>query len=419
MKKTLTLLFLLGFLESNGQTAWTLHSARTNDLVTASVASALTQTPGPALKIPISIQHYSATQLQLQQEINENAAEYVITYAPVSDSAEWTSVDREEITPYTWQWVDLQQIHPNADTTQISLRRPKEWLKEIGARYVGSVVQLDIPEMSIHGAATVTSIRPNQLDTRVWKTSEDDGYSVRPITGKFIHNSSDVYDLYFGEALEPVGVTGNHRFWSADRNTWIQAAALMVGEKVKSTKGYKILTTSIKRQKGGTVYNIEVYRTHNYIVSRNELLVHNDCWDALKKKVNSMIREMEDIGVTAVDPNEMMNFVATSVDKEGVFRALVPTKVLNFAMDVDQVPFVVEKSIYWRWKGGKHMSNASIRIDVTGLHDSEIKTIKNGLLNYNYDVTDVAEGRKKYIQMDFELTEGKRFQFYPANDNGD
>lgn len=417
MKKTLILLLLLGFLESNGQTPW--HSARTNELVTASVASALTQTSAPALKIPISIQHYSPAQLKLQQEINENAAEYVITYTPVSDSSEWTSIDSEDITPYTWQWVDLQQIQPNADTTQISLRRPIEWLREMGAQYVGSVVQLDIPEMGIHGAATVISIRPNQLDTRVWKTAEEAGYAVRPITGKFIHNSSNVYDLYFGEEVKPVGVTGNHRFWSVDRNTWIHAAELMVGEKVKSTEGYEIFKSSVKRQKAATVYNLEVYRTHNYVVSRNELLVHNNCWEALKKKVNSMIREMEDIGVTAVEPNEMMNFIATNVDKDGVFRALVPTKVLNSPMDVDQVPLLIEKSILWRWKGGKQMSKASIRIDVTGLHPSEVNTIKEGLLDRNYDASDVAEGKKKYIQVDFDLTDGRRFQFYPANDNGD
>ena len=285
VKRYLFFLFLSGWLESNAQTAWTQQDLEREGFMTTSVHSRLTATGLGKPQTLVTLQQYTPTQLQLQEVINNHVSESVVVYAPVSDPSEWTAIDREDITPYTWQWVDLQQVHANGDTTQISLRRPTWWLKEIHAHQVGDVVMLDLPDMGIHGPAVVTNIRPNQLDTRVWHANKKDGYTTSPITGKFVHHSHDVYKLFFGDTGKPVGVTGNHRFWSVDRNTWVMAAALNIGEKVKTTQGWQVLNQRTKQDHPETVYNLEIYRVHNYMVSESTLLVHNECWSMHWNKV--------------------------------------------------------------------------------------------------------------------------------------
>lgn len=265
-----------------------------NDVVSGGgIHDMLTRRNVPLQSVPISL--YSSRQRQLQHFINNELGESVIAYTPVSDTSEWTSIDKEDITPFTWRWIELQQIHSNNDTSFISLRRPLSWLKEAGANQIGDLVSLDLQEMGIQGLATVTDIRLNQLDTRIsndedengvvtgppltgWSMTNDHHECVsRPITGKFIHKSHDVYDLYFNNQQAPVSVTGNHPFWSVDRNTWISAAALQTGEKVKAFKADCVVSNRLKKNGNHQVYNLEVYRTHNYYVSSGKFLVHNVC----------------------------------------------------------------------------------------------------------------------------------------------
>ena len=246
--------------------------------------------------VPVS--SYTPAQKQAQQSINRQVAQAVVTYVPVADADAWTAIDKEDITPLTWKWVDLQQVRGNGDTSWISLRRPVWWLHENKAGHSGDSVYVNMPEMGILGWATVTDIRPNQVDTRLWETYEQDGYKAMPVTGKFTHRSSDVYDLYFDGNDKSLGVTGNHRIFSASRNAWLEAAQLTLGERVMTTDSDHPVALIKKEKRTGThtVYNIEVYRAHNYHVSESEILVHNDCWrdlfiDAIEtSRITSRIR---------------------------------------------------------------------------------------------------------------------------------
>ena len=79
----------------------------------------------------------------------------------------------------------------------------------------------------------------------------------------------------FGE--ESIGVTEEHPFWSEDRNGWVSARRLKVNEVVRSTGNKQVFVKSITRQKQATVYNLEVNRSHSYLVGKSRLVVHNGC----------------------------------------------------------------------------------------------------------------------------------------------
>ena len=134
-----------------------------------------------------------------------------------------------------------------------------------------------MPEMGLRGYAEVKNIRVNQLDTRFWNENREGDYVSRPITGKFEHESNDVYYLHFGDNPHPLGVTGSHPIWSIDRNDWVGASELKIGEKVKTHDGLTVLHSRIKSAERQKVYNLEVYKDHNFLVSKDKILVHNTC----------------------------------------------------------------------------------------------------------------------------------------------
>ena len=239
-------------------------------------------TPQTLMKVwidePIPVDLYSDKEKEVQKLINEKTTDGIITYSPLDKEKEWTSVDYEEITPFTWKWIDFELPKPDGTLTKVNLRRPHWWLKEMGADGIGKKVYLNMPELGSQGWATVTAIRVNQLDTRFWDENRDGDYVSRPITGKFTHESNDVYNLYFGDNEKPLGVTGSHPIWSVDRNDWVGATDLKIGEKVKTQDKEVTLVSKEKVEGRHTVYNLEVYKDHNFLVSANKILVHNSCW---------------------------------------------------------------------------------------------------------------------------------------------
>jgi Pretoxin HINT domain len=228
---------------------------------------------------PIPLSFYTPKEKEIQKLLNEKTADGIVTYSPLDKEKEWTKVDVEEITPYTWKWIDFELPKPNGTLTKIALRRPHWWLREVDADSVGKKVYLNMPELGSQGWATVKAIRVNQLDTRFWDENRKGDYVSRPITGKFEHESNDVYYLHFGDNPEPLGVTGSHPIWSIDRNDWVGASELKIGEKVKTEEGLTVLKSRTKSDKKQKVYNLEIYKDHNFLVSTDKILVHNSCID--------------------------------------------------------------------------------------------------------------------------------------------
>jgi hypothetical protein len=224
--------------------------------------------------VPYPLSSYSAKEIEIQKELNAKE-KAIIVYSPLGKEREWIEVDYDTITPYTWKWVSFDLPKRDGTLTKISLRRPNWWISNMKADKLGNKVHLDMPELGAAGQATVTKISPNHLDTRLWNENRQGDYVSRPITGKFEHESNEVYYLSFEGNPAPLGVTGNHPIWSIDRNGWAEAGNLQVGEKVKTQTGTSKLTQKQVVKGKQKVYNLEVYQDHNYLVSVDRILVHN------------------------------------------------------------------------------------------------------------------------------------------------
>lgn len=246
---------------------------------------------------PIPLEQYSDKEKEIQKQINDKTTDGIITYAPLNGTKDYLDIDYEEITPYTWKWVKLEVTKPDGSESIISLRRPNWWIKQSGAEKVGNKVNLFLPEMGVKGIATIINISPNQLDTRLWDENREGDYVSRPITGKFEHKSNDVWNYYFEGLEEPIKATSSHPFWSIDRSKWVAVGELKIGEKVRAQHKTTKLHSKNKLNGYKTVYNIEVFKEHNYLVSEDAILVHNGC-SFLSKKADDFTRLHSDDVIT-------------------------------------------------------------------------------------------------------------------------
>ncbi len=137
----------------------------------------------------------------------------------------------------------------------------------------------------------------------------------------------------FGE--ESIGVTEEHPFWSEDRNGWVSARRLKVNEVVRSTGNKLVSVQSITRQKQASVYNLEVNRSHSYLVGKSRLVVHNGCGEPsessgaqeYEKARNKALKWLRDRGFKAdkvnlgkFGPNKGMPIGMTTADGRTGFR---------------------------------------------------------------------------------------------------
>ncbi len=135
-----------------------------------------------------------------------------------------------------------------------------------------------MPEMGIVGRAQLEAILPSTLDTRSWDYRAQGDYAHYPLTGFFAHESAEVWDLYFSASKQPVGATYNHPFYSTDRQQYVYAGELALGERILTQSGDTVQFL-IKRPHEGLstqVYNLEVWRAHNFLVTERGMVVHNN-----------------------------------------------------------------------------------------------------------------------------------------------
>jgi hypothetical protein len=134
---------------------------------------------------------------------------------------------------------------------------------------VGSTLFVDLPEDDISGDFTVTAIRPCPTP------NPGDGYLV---TTKFIYENAEILDLRIEGSNKLIGTTASHPFWSEDRQQFVAAGDLRIGENLlladDTTRKLESLT---RRENRETVYNIEVDGEHVFYVGEDGVLVHNSC----------------------------------------------------------------------------------------------------------------------------------------------
>lgn len=96
--------------------------------------------------------------------------------------------------------------------------------------------------------------------------------------------------MLFGNNPNPLGVTGSHPIWSVDRNAWVGARDLNIGETVKTKDSVVVLKSRAKLDGLHKVYNLEIYKDHNFLVSTDKILVHNTCGEGwISKNIYSKL----------------------------------------------------------------------------------------------------------------------------------
>ena len=313
--------------------------------------------------IPIS--EYSVSELIAQTELNKQEA-FVLSYKTEAGMEEWTRIDHEEITPFTWKWIDLEFVDKNGSRSLIHLRRPNWWLMANRVDAEGLEMHVDLPEMGIMGRARILAIRPNLLDTRLIEDCADDLYTWRPVTGKFVRESSDLWNVAFSGVGDTITTTGNHPFWSEERLDWIEISDFEMNEEVKvnrntrSELSYKARSTEPDK----VVYNLEVFRSHNYLVTDAGILVHNQCMrnnrasrqhKNLNRADQALFEQMERDIVQGKNSLLWRKYHDHQLDFEFAGQKNMRSLDFRFSKDTDTDPRGLYRMLYTRQDDGVHI----------------------------------------------------------------
>jgi hypothetical protein len=176
-----------------------------------------------------------------------------------------------EIHPETHRTIRLEMIQYGA-LYELAFVRSLTWISEQQAQ-VGGMIQLVMTEMGLDGPARVISIEPCP------EIEPDDGTGRMVVTGTMKHLAGNVLEIQTADDTEPLGVTDTHPFWSVDRQNFVVAGQLTVGESLEQADGTVTQITRITPTRGPPVmvYNLEIDAEHVFHVGEDGLLVHNSC----------------------------------------------------------------------------------------------------------------------------------------------
>ena len=101
------------------------------------------------------------------------------------------------------------------------------------------------------------------------------GPGFQIVTGTFQHEAAQTLDISVEDELKPIGTTPNHPIWSVDREAFVRADSLTVGERLQTLNGIARIINITARGPPEPVYNLEVQVKHTYFVADSGVLVHN------------------------------------------------------------------------------------------------------------------------------------------------
>jgi len=177
-----------------------------------------------------------------------------------------------DIIPSEWRKLTLRAPKRDGTVADVVLLRPLTWLNKQRGE-VGGTVFISVPECGIDGNAEVLEIDPCP------EILPGEG---RVITGTFRHQVSASISLSIAGQAEPILCTGNHPFWSEDRQDFVRADSLQPNETLRTATGTTTVTSFCHIPGSTPVYNLEIHGTHVYHVGTSGVLVHNGdpCPDA-------------------------------------------------------------------------------------------------------------------------------------------
>ncbi len=163
--------------------------------------------------------------------------------------------------------VQLEMDGPDGDRFDIVLLRHRDWLAAVGAE-PGATIWVALTELNVEGPARVLALDPT--------VTVPDGPGC-PITGTIRHLATSLVVLTVEGSDAPINATPQHPFYSVDRDRWVAAGDLHVGELVATETGTTRITSSGATSVPPTdVYNLEVHGAHEYFVHDAAVRVHNN-----------------------------------------------------------------------------------------------------------------------------------------------
>ncbi len=170
-----------------------------------------------------------------------------------------------EIIPSDWRKLTLRAPKRDGTVAEVVLLRPLTWLNEQHGE-VGGTVFISVPECGIDGNAEVLAIDPCPAIL---------SGAGRVVTGTFLHQARSTITLTIAGQSEPIECTGNHPFWSEDRQTFVRADSLQPNETLRTATGLTTVESWTPELSSTPVYNIEVHGAHVYHVGTSGVVVHN------------------------------------------------------------------------------------------------------------------------------------------------
>ncbi|MGL5097803.1 MAG: polymorphic toxin-type HINT domain-containing protein, partial [Planctomycetia bacterium] len=181
----------------------------------------------------------------------------------MSDAERRAFVDPD---PATWRELRFRMTKADGGGLDVHLLRPVDWIAAAGAA-VGRTVHLDLAELGAAGPAECLFIGP-------CPAIEPGAGNV--VTGLFRHHSvSNLLDLSVEGDPTPTGVTASHPYWSVDREAFIPAGDLQIGERLRRADGTTAAVLRLTPRPDEPVFNLEVHGEHVYRVGADGVLVHN------------------------------------------------------------------------------------------------------------------------------------------------
>ena len=121
------------------------------------------------------------------------------------------------------------------------------------------------------------NIEDIKVGEKVWSVSELTGKKeLKKVLKTVVNETDELYEITVGN--EVIKATPKHRFYVVDKG-WVRAYNLKEGDYLineSNISSQKIIKINLKKlTEPVKVYNLSIEDNHNYLVSENELLVHN------------------------------------------------------------------------------------------------------------------------------------------------
>ncbi len=157
--------------------------------------------------------------------------DWVLAHDPGLSPAERASASASSIAladPKSLRVISAEMPEGEGEVLHVELLRTEAWLQENRDQ---NALWLQFDELGIKGWATILSVHAAPSFA---PSPETDAHLV---TGRFVHETAVSYDLaivdHTGTQVETIGTTGNHPFWSEDRQDYVQAGQLQPGERLR------------------------------------------------------------------------------------------------------------------------------------------------------------------------------------------